>query len=108
LLAGVANMACSPEGQQCARYAGDGVHEGRPPICFQTRLETRPTPQSRFTLYAHFNNTCRYAVECEIRTDVDDRVRNISLPPFDTGTVLIAANTDKQHFDVGLHCFWNP
>ncbi|HEU5074667.1 MAG TPA: hypothetical protein VFU02_10845 [Polyangiaceae bacterium] len=100
--------ACGKDAVQQTGYAGDGRYEGQPPMCFQVDTQVRPSASTQYHLMALFNNTCRYAVTCDVTNSVNDNEQQVNVPANMNRNLLIALNSDERRFDIDLFCSWTP
>lgn len=100
--------ACGKGAVQQTGYAGDGRHEGQPPMCFQIDKEVRPSASTQHHLMVLFNNTCRYAVSCDVTNSVNDNEQQVDVPANMNRNLLIALNSDERSFDIDVFCSWTP
>jgi hypothetical protein len=97
-------LGCRPSVAPTA-YVGDGVYEGSPPMCLQSRKESRPGPWQR-SLLVHFNNTCDYSFDCNVYNDVTEQDQRAIVLANRRATLLITASSDESSFDIELDCTW--
>lgn len=100
--------ACGKSAVQETGYAGDGRYEGQPPMCFQIDTEVRPSPSTQYNLLALFNNTCRFAVQCDVTNTVNDNEQQVNVPANMNRNLLVALNSDERNFDIDVFCSWTP
>lgn len=98
-------LACHSSAVQPTAYVGDGTYEGQPPMCLQHREESRPGPYKR-SLLVHFNNTCDFALDCMVYSDVADTEQRVILIGNGRASLLVASGQDVSSFDVDLDCQW--
>src|SRR5688572_1419440 len=108
LTASLVISACGKGAVQQTGYAGDGRYEGQPPMCFQIDKEARPSASTQHHLMALFNNTCRFAVSCDVTNSVNDNEQQVNVPANMNRNLLIAMNSDERSFDIDLFCSWTP
>jgi hypothetical protein len=96
---------CRPTVEPTA-YVGDGTYEGSPPMCLQSRKESRPGPWQR-SLLVHFNNTCDFGMDCLVYNDVTEQEQRVVVMPNGRTALLVAAASDESSFDIDLHCTWH-
>jgi hypothetical protein len=99
-------LGCRPSVTPTA-YVGDGVYEGSPPLCLQVRKESRPGPWQR-TLIVHFNNTCDFALDCNVYNDVTEQDQRALMFPDRRTSLLLTASSDESSFDIEMDCMWKP
>ena len=99
-------LGCKQGQVQETAYVGNGRYEGPPPLCFQLRKEARFNQQSTSNLWAHFNNTCQFPVQCDLFTSVRDDPFHVALPGNGTRSLLVEANSPERSFDVDMECAW--
>lgn len=100
--------ACTKSPVQKTGYAGDGQYEGQPPMCFQMSKESRPSASSQNNHLALFNNTCNFAVTCDVTNTVNDNEQHVNVPSNQNRNLLIAINSDQRSFDIDVECQWTP
>jgi hypothetical protein len=97
--------ACHPQLQNTAVYMGDGVMKGEPPICFQYRSEARPTSNAN-NIWVHINNTCSYAVDCNVWDSVTDQQHRMMAPEYQSRSFMVAAESPESRVSIKLECTW--
>ena len=108
LAAWLSTFGCAKSQVQQTGYAGNGRYEGQPPMCFQIQKETRPSASSQNHLLAHFNNTCRHAVACDVTNTENDQVQQVNVPAMQNRSLLIALSSEQRNFDIDVDCSWTP
>jgi len=100
-------LSCGRPAVQPTAYVGDGVYEGSPPMCLQTRKEVRPGPWQK-ALLVHFKNTCDYAIDCLVYNDVTEQEQRAIVFADRDAMLIVTAATDESSFDIELDCQWKP
>ena len=108
MTAAVTFSGCAKDAVQQTGYVGDGRYEGQPPMCFQIDKESKPSASTQHHLMVLFNNTCGYAVECDVTNDVNDNEQQVNVPANMNRNLLIELNSDKRSFDIDVFCSWTP
>lgn len=85
--------------------AGDGDYPQQPPLCFQHETESRPSTFNR-QLLVHINNTCTFAIDCEMTTDANDRTFEVKAGPYGLYNLLVDPNSERREFRANFQCTW--
>jgi hypothetical protein len=101
----LSSMGCASKVQQTSHYAGEGMREGTPPMCFQYRIEMRPTARAG-NLWLHANNTCSFVVDCVFYDDVTEQNFRLVQAGYQSRSVVLAAEVPASDADVDVKCTW--
>jgi len=96
-----------PHVQNTGTYMGNGVMKGAPPMCFQYRSEARPTSSAN-NIWVHVNNTCSYAVDCNVWDSVTEQEHRMMAPEMQTRSFMVAPEVPDTRVSLKLDCTWKP
>jgi hypothetical protein len=100
-------LGCQSKVQPVSVDAGGGQRKGSPPMCYQSRTESRKT-MTAYDIFLHINNTCSYSVDCLVYDDVTENKLHVVYAPYQADSLILAQNVQASRVDVDFECVWKP
>jgi hypothetical protein len=104
-----AALGCTSKVENTSIEIGGGMRKGEPPMCYQHRAEARATGDTGvYDILLHVNNSCRYAVDCQVYDDVTEKQNHVTMAANQAYTFGIAEAVPNKRVDLKFECTWKP
>ncbi|HVR21219.1 MAG TPA: hypothetical protein VMS65_16010 [Polyangiaceae bacterium] len=102
-------LGCASKVENTSIEIGGGMRKGEPPMCYQHRAEARATGDTGvYDILLHVNNSCRYAVDCQVYDDVTEKQNHVTMAANQAYTFGIAEAVPNKRVDLKFDCTWKP
>jgi hypothetical protein len=104
-----AAFGCTSKVENTSIEVGGGMRKGEPPMCYQHRAEARATGDTGvYDILLHVNNSCSYAVDCQVFDDVTEKQNQVTMAANQAYTFGIAEAVPSKRVDLNFECTWKP